>query len=61
MATQEPRTPPFPAPVPPEGTTQNENICPHGTPACPVCIATDELLRIVHSQRPALGFFGRLR
>ena len=60
MATQEPRIPLFPARVPPERITQNENTCPHGTPACPVCIATDELLRIVHAEKPAFGFFGRV-
>jgi len=63
VATQEPKAPTFPAQVSPKQITQNENACPHGTPACPVCKATDELLRIVHARRPArlFGFFEGFR
>jgi len=37
---------------PAERIAQNQNTCPHGIPICPVCIATDERLRIVNQPKP---------
>ncbi len=36
----------------PERIAQNPNTCPHSIPMCPVCRATDELLRIVNAPKP---------
>jgi len=37
-----------------------QNTCPHSIPMCPVCRATDELLRIVNTSKPRLFSWLRL-
>ena len=37
---------------PAERIAETQNTCPHSIPMCPVCRATDELLRIVNEPKP---------
>ena len=39
---------------PTERIVEIQNTCPHTIPICPVCRATDELLRIVNAPKPRL-------
>ena len=41
-------------PSPAERIAETQNTCPHRIPMCPVCRATDELLRIVNAPKPRL-------
>jgi hypothetical protein len=43
-----------------ERIAQNPSTCPHSIPTCPVCRATDELLRIVNTPKPRLFSWLRL-
>lgn len=59
MAENETNTHPISAqPSPTERVAETQNTCPHSIPMCPVCRATDELLRIVRAPRARwFGFF----